>query len=365
MKKIHISPHYNSPVYEILITSHILDKISDYIDIEGHSRIFICMDEKVESLFGARMVDALRSKISRDYISVFSFPSGEDHKTLETVAKMYRALTDYHVDRHSLIINFGGGVVSDLGSFAAATYMRGVPFITVPTTLESMVDACMGGKTGVNFHGLKNYIGTITQPQKVVIDVAFLSSLPQRVLIQGYAEVLKHGLIADRNYFMKSVKKPLVELDENELISIITRSLEIKASIIEKDPEEKNERKLLNFGHTIGHVVESLSLKTDKPFYHGEAVAIGLIGESYLSYMSGYLSEKDLAYIEKSVADAGLPTRCAMQFSQDDMFSLLHTDKKNQSGVVKWTLLSEIGLACIDQVIDEVVIRKALQYIQP
>jgi 3-dehydroquinate synthase len=251
------------------------------------SSVFILVDENTEKFCLPYLFEHLTERAE-----VISIPSGEVYKNIETCQFVWSRLVKGGADRQSLVINLGGGVIGDLGGFCAATYMRGIRFIQVPTTLLSQVDASVGGKLGVDFMGYKNMVGLISDPAGVFIFTDFLRTLPADQFRSGYAELLKHGLIADRETWEDlSKKKNFNGLDTEEMIY---QSLMIKKTVTEQDPNEKGLRKILNFGHTIGHAVESYWMQSRTPLLHGEAIAIGMVGEAYLSYRVGNISENEL-----------------------------------------------------------------------
>ena len=256
------------------------------------------------------------------------------------------------------MINIGGGMITDLGGFVAATYKRGIDFVNIPTSLLAMVDASVGGKNGVNLESLKNMVGTFTQPQMVIVDVDYLASLPGNQMRSGLAEMFKHGLIADLSYWNKL--KDLSELTTNDLELLIYHSVSVKNEIVKQDPEEKNVRKLLNFGHTLGHVIESYSLKSSNinPLLHGEAVAIGMILEAYISYKKGLLTKSSYLEIKETL---NLMYQ-SIVFNENDIelcTSLLIHDKKNENGTIMFTLLQEIGQGIINQSVESELIKEA------
>jgi 3-dehydroquinate synthase len=263
-------------------------------------------------------------------------------------------------DRHSLCINLGGGVIGDMGGWTAASYMRGMDFIQIPTTLLSMVDASVGGKLAIDFRGFKNMVGLIMDPQAVIIHSEFLNTLPERLIKSGMAEVLKHGLIAD-GYYWDHVKeysnKTTIPWDQ-----WIYESVLIKKKVTEVDPMERGLRKILNFGHTIGHAIESYSLDHDAdPLTHGEAIAIGMICESYLSYRSSMISDRALTEITEGILSVfGKEERILP--SLNEIKIMLQRDKKNKSGSVMYSLLEKIGKATYNQQVPEEDVIASLQY---
>ena len=249
------------------------------------SQIGILTDENV----GRFWLQTVKKIIGRETVDII-IPTGEKSKSINQAKNIWRKMLKNGFDRKSLLINLGGGVIADLGGFCASTFMRGISFIQIPTTLLAMVDASVGGKTGVNLDDVKNIIGTFTLPNNIIIDVDFLKTLPKRELIAAFAEIIKHSLINSRKHFDLVTRKKPLEFNNKELIEIINRSVQLKRRIVEKDFKEVTGlRRSLNFGHTIGHAVETLCLQRKNPLLHGEAVAIGLVAESRLSNLMGLL----------------------------------------------------------------------------
>jgi 3-dehydroquinate synthase len=278
---------------------------------------------------------------------------------------VWEFFAEQKLDRRSLVITIGGGATSDLVGCAAGTYMRGISFLHVPTTLLSQVDASIGGKAGINFQGVKNLLGTIGQPIGVVIDIDTLVTLPEREVRSGFAEIVKHGLIADRSYFDTVTSQVCTSWSPDEMVSIVRRSCEIKRAVVESDETERGPRKILNFGHSIGHAVESFALTHSPALTHGEAISIGMLGEAYISHRIGKISAADLATIDQGLQAAGLPTRLPYAFPTSELRTLITRDKKNIGGKVKWTLLEGIGSAVFDIIIPEELILEVLAAIQP
>ncbi len=280
---------------------------------------------------------------------VILLPEGEENKQMSIAYSVWEALTDYTVSRNDLVINLGGGMITDLGGFIASCYKRGCDFINIPTSLLGMVDASIGGKTGINLGHFKNQIGVFSNPKAVYIDPIFLTTLPDEEMKSGYAEMLKHGLISNKNLFFEIIEQleNYKELD----VEFLGVSLSIKNEVVKNDPLEKGLRKILNYGHTIGHVIEGHYMETLN-LSHGHAVAIGMVMEAFLSKIEGKLSEGDYKQIESNILKHfKVPT-----FSDDDiksMTEMLINDKKNDSGVIKCCLLSAIGKCSFDNVIPE------------
>ncbi len=277
-------------------------------------------------------------------IELIEIEAGEDMKTVQTCLEIWHALTEIGADRKALLVNLGGGVITDLGGFIAAAFKRGVDFVNIPTTLLGMVDAAIGGKNGVDIGSLKNQVGTITSPRMVLVDTAYLETLPPRQLRSGWAEMLKHGLIADLCYWetLKDMDPMTAELD-----GVIYRSVEIKSEIVTRDPTENGLRKALNFGHTLGHAIESRFLELGQAILHGEAIAAGMVLECFLSMEKGLLDPREYTEVKKTIKSLfGL-----VNFTPDDVtsiLSLLIHDKKNEHGRRLFALIAGIGNPALD-----------------
>lgn len=323
---------------KVHIGKNLLGKIDQLFDFSKFSKIAILTDENVHMSLMSQI--SLISQISP--ISPIVIPAGEHEKNIETVKKIWEKMFEAGLDRKSLLINFGGGVVCDIGGFAAATFMRGIDFLNIPTTLLAQIDASIGGKNGIDFLEIKNGIGTFSDPIGVVIDVSTLKTLPRRELEAAFGEIIKHGVISGREYLdLVTAKKP-GEFNEQELQKIIKKSVQIKSEIVKKDSKEKSLRKILNFGHTIGHAIESLSWKTDKPLLHGEAVAIGMVAECRLASSNCVSWTGDLEIIEKAIAHAGLPTKIP-KIKLEDVMKVIQADKKNIHEEILFSLPEKIG----------------------
>ncbi|MEJ2881974.1 3-dehydroquinate synthase [Pedobacter sp. GR22-6] len=283
---------------------------------------------------------------------------GEENKNIDFCIGIWKTLLDFGADRKCLMINLGGGVVTDLGGFVASTYKRGIDFINIPTTLLSQVDASVGGKTGIDIDNVKNMVGTFTLPQAVFIETAFLKTVPSRELLSGFAEMIKHGLIVDEVYYQE-----LKNADyEHITAEAIYRSVAIKNEVVTEDPHEKGLRKILNYGHTIGHAVETYALTNDaKPLTHGEAIAIGMICEAYLSVKNNTLKETELQDISTYLLRL-YPKYHIQQESYDQLLELMQSDKKNENGLIMFSLLSRIGACDFNCRVSESDIRDSLSY---
>ena len=276
--------------YPVHIGENALQKLKDYLQQNTYSQYFILVDENTLQFCISDVIQNV--EILKD-AEVIETESGEENKVIEVVTQVWLAMSDLHADRKALVINLGGGVLGDMGGFIASTYKRGLDFINIPTTLLSMVDSSVGGKLGIDLGGLKNQIGVFNFPKGVFIDPQFLSTLEPRQLKSGFAEVLKHALIKGANYWDEVKNIDLQEFED--WTKIIHHSVEIKNQVVLKDPKEKGERKILNFGHTIGHAIETYHLENFKDFYlHGEAIAIGMVVEAILSVEKTNLKEEQL-----------------------------------------------------------------------
>ena len=274
--------------------------------------------------------------------------AGDIHKTLDTLAHVWKELGDYGATRHSLMINLGGGMVTDLGGFAASTFKRGIKYINIPTTLLAMVDASVGGKTGINFNGLKNEIGVFSPAEYVLIDTEFLKSLDTRNLLSGYAEMLKHGIISTTGHWAELLNFNMTNIDYKALQALVAKSVQIKEGIVAEDPFEKGIRKALNLGHTAGHAFESLALETNRPVFHGYAVAWGIVCELYFSHLrTGFPKDKLRQTVQFIKDHYGIFTFDCKQY--DRLYQFMTHDKKNNAGIINFTLMGEIGDIRINQ----------------
>lgn len=338
----------------IFVGSKVINKIGSLIDFTKYTRALIVTDKNIPNVFVKNLQVALPIEASIVYLE-----GGEQYKNLKSVQEIWKSLIKGNYDRKSVVVNLGGGVIGDVGGFAASTFMRGIDFVQIPTTLLAQVDAGIGGKVGINFLGGKNLIGSFQEPAGVIIDIDTLESLPEREFLSGFAEIIKHGAIADRKYFQFVTSKKPLDFSRKELMEVIKGSLKIKMRIVSKDKKEKGLRKLLNFGHTIGHAVESLSQKTQSPLSHGEAVSIGMAAEGKISNLVGLLSNEDYENLKQSLAYSGLPTTMP-PFSTSRLLGKMKSDKKNKKGKINWTLLKNIGEAVVDQDVNNLVVRKVL-----
>ncbi len=306
-------------------------------------KIAFITNPTVKKLYGQRVVDSL--KAAGFLVLSIEIPDGEKYKTLDWANAIYSALLINNFDRKSALVALGGGVIGDLTGFAAATFMRGVPFVQVPTTLLAMVDSSVGGKTGVNHAMGKNMIGAFYQPKKVLMDLNVLESLPQEEFLAGMAEVIKYGVIWDASFFeyLDRKREKILALDPDVLSHIIQRSCEIKAEVVSKDEREGGLRAILNFGHTVGHAIETSENYTMR---HGEAVAIGMVYASKLAHNTGLCDASVPERVEKLIKSYGLPTNISALSRKPSVAKLMDTmriDKKAEGGKVRFVLPKKIG----------------------
>jgi len=344
--------------YPIIIGKDILNKINSFVSLDSYSKIVVISDSNVSPLWFSSLKKALGHKLVKVVI-----PAGEKNKSLANMQRVWKKVLECKLDRKSLIINLGGGVVCDLGGFVAATYMRGIDFLQIPTTVLAQVDASIGGKVAVNFGGIKNSIGVFAQPVAVCVDIATLSTLPKREFVSGFAEIVKHGLIQSRSYFDFVTSKKPQAFSQKELIEIMKRSIQIKKAVVAEDEKEAGLRKILNFGHTVGHALETLSLESKKPLLHGEAVAIGMIAEAKLSELIGLISRSSFQKIERTLQDIGLPIRFKGSVLIANIVKIMKQDKKSISGDIRLVLLKRMGEAGFDHTVSPKVLKQALNYI--
>ena len=346
--------------YPIWVGAGILKNMTSIINnIASNSKVFMIMDENLDKLY-AKQIDDLCMASNINY-NKHVMQTGESEKNLNNVKSAYDWLVRNNVERKDLLITFGGGVVCDLGGFVAATILRGIKLLSIPTTLLAMTDAAIGGKTAVNLPEGKNMIGTFKQPDGIIVDTNLLATLPERETKEGMAEIIKHAIIFDRGLFNTLQAFELFQdnkINNNDLLlEMITTSIQLKSMIVSVDPLESNIRKLLNFGHTIGHALESSSKYN--MLLHGEAVSIGMIAASRISNDLGFLSNDDLLLIEKILIKYDLPIEIS-NFRVSDILELMLHDKKIVDGQLQFILLNEIGHAFIESNVDEKVVNNAI-----
>lgn len=340
-KKLHCSMPWSSHHYEIEIGSRIINLQMEYLALLA-SKFAIITDTTIAPLYGMELQNQLTSHGLVAYL--FSFPSGEAHKTRATKEHLENQMFEKGLGRDTCLIALGGGIVTDVGGYIAATYCRGIPLVMIPTSLLGMVDASIGGKTGVNAPYGKNLLGCIYQPKKVILDLSLLKTLPAQELSNGFVEIIKHALITDCKLFqdLETHSDQLLALDEALLEKIIIASCHIKKEIVEEDERESGKRHLLNFGHTIGHALELL---TNYSLSHGEAVAIGLVVESYLSMQMGHLNQNSFNRIKNILLDYALPLKLPSKFPIKTLLEAMHLDKKSIKGKPRFVIIEAIGSA--------------------
>jgi 3-dehydroquinate synthase len=333
--------------------SNIKSNIRDFLSKNDYSKIGILVDNNSNK----HCFPIIKKNLKVPY-SIIKIKSGEKEKNIKTCIKVWNSLTELKFDRKSLLINLGGGVISDLGGFIAATYIRGIDFINIPTTLLSQVDASIGGKLGIDFNNLKNHVGLFLNPKKVFIDTNLLKSLPTREIKSGFAEVIKHCLIKDKTEFYRLLNTNWKNYNWND---IIKHSIKIKSSIVSKDPLENGIRKILNFGHTIGHGIESIYMSKNNYLLHGEAIAIGIICESYISYTSNTLQKNELDLITKFIIKTYKPNIINKNKIEPILKAIIH-DKKNINNKIKMSLLEKIGKCGYNYNVNKLVINESIDY---
>jgi len=342
----------------VFYADNAFEELNTYLQRSNPSSLFIIVDSNTQELCLPILLQKLQTDVRLEVIEI---EPGEEFKNIETCTGIWKVLSELDADRKSLIINLGGGVVTDLGGFVAATFKRGIAYINVPTTLLAMVDASVGGKTGVDLDNLKNQVGVITQPEMVLIDTYFLSTLSPAEMRSGLAEILKHGLISNRVYWKKASR--LKDLTTNDLEEIIKESVDIKTEVVTRDPLEENLRKTLNFGHTFGHAIESyfLTHPVKNKLLHGEAVAAGMIIAAFLSNRLLSFPQKDLNEITGILIDL-FPFIDLEDEDINPIIELLKYDKKNSHGNINFVLLRSIGDCEIDCRVSENLLIEGLRY---
>lgn len=347
--------------YNILITNE-FDGLAKQVKNLGYSsekKLCIVTDSNVALLYA----EAVKEELGKEFSNVFLYtvPAGEEHKNVETINGIYEFLIQNRFDRQDVLVALGGGVVGDMVGFTAATYLRGIDFIQVPTTLLSQTDSSIGGKTGVDFMQYKNMVGAFYMPKLVYMNLSVLESLPREQLVSGFGEILKHGLIKDIAYFewLQTHYDEIWMLKYDVLEEMIYVSCDIKRGVVERDPKEKGERALLNFGHTIGHAIEKLS---NFELSHGTCVGLGVVAASYLSKIQGNITEEELSMIEQTLAHFGLKTRVE-GFDAKEILAATKSDKKMVGSQVKFVLLQTPGDAYIYRELTDEQILNGISYV--
>ena len=341
----------------IIITNNIVSELSAYLSSNRHDKVFVLSDTNTYE----KCLPLLNEAFRIDGFTSITIEAGDLHKDIGQICAVWEVLSNGGASRNSLLINVGGGMVTDLGGFAGATFKRGLHLLHIPTTLMAVVDAAVGGKTGVNYNGLKNEIGAFYQPDCVMIDCRFLKTLDFTNLLSGYAEMIKHGLISDKKSFYDVLAFDIEQPDYVKLNELVGVSIAIKERFVEADPTERGIRKALNLGHTAGHAFESLSFQQEQPVLHGIAVAAGMICELYLSYKVCRLPVELLRQVTNFIKTYYPP----VVFSCDDyetLYELMMHDKKNEDGRIRFTLLGAIGDIRINQEVSQSLVFESFDF---
>ncbi len=345
--------------YDILFSNGFSDLAEWFMADETMRQRKVCIvtDSNVEALYKDSVLEALSPFVG--VLEVFSFPAGEENKNLSTVQSLYAFLIERHFDRTDMLAALGGGVVGDLTGFAAATYLRGVDFIQIPTTLLAQVDSSIGGKTGVDFDSYKNMVGAFHMPRLVYMNMDTLQTLEGRQFYNGFAEVMKHGLIKDSRYYEWLIANmyEICDREPGTLKDMVKRSCEIKKAVVEKDPTERGERALLNFGHTLGHAIEKNS---GFSLLHGECVALGCVAAAYISWKKERISMEEYYEIRDMFVPFKLPISID-SLDVEEVIRLTYSDKKRKGGRLRFVLLDRIGKAVLDDTVTDGEMRAALE----
>ena len=340
----------------VIISTHLESELVTALAECEHDKLFVLTDTTTQEL----CLPVIKNFYSLKHMQIITIPASDSHKDIESLMMVWKGLQEGGASRHSCMINLGGGMVTDLGGFAASTFKRGINFINIPTTLLAMVDASVGGKTGINFGGLKNEVGVFNDSKYVILDTEFLKTLDTENICSGYAEMLKHGLISTETMWEELVSFDLDQPDLKQLQRMVGGSVKVKERIVELDPHEKGIRKALNLGHTFGHAFESWALKR-KPILHGYAVAFGLIPELYLSVAkTGFPTDKmrqTVTFIKENYGTLNITCD-----DYDELIELMQHDKKNQNGIINFTMLGGIGDIRINQTATTEEIKEALDF---
>jgi len=342
------------PNYSIYVEED-LSAIPGILEAANATRVVVLVDDNTAQC----CLPLLKASLPLVDEQIITISPGEEKKTLQTCKLIWDHLMRMGADRKSVLINLGGGVIGDMGGFCASTYMRGIPFIQIPTTLLAQVDASIGGKVAIDYGSVKNIIGSFCDPLSVIVNPKFLKTLPERELRSGYAEVIKHGLIKDKGIWNRLQDQD--ELEKLDWPDLIVESLKIKKAVVIEDPKELGLRKILNFGHTIGHAVESVKLEGEQKLLHGEAIAIGMIAEAFLSNQLTNLPQDQLASISHYLLK--IFGKSHLDVSETDLImERMLLDKKNEGGRINFTLLENIGFAKENHFVENSMIRESLKY---
>lgn len=353
----------NEPIYDIIIEKDYkgLNDLLSTLELKGH-RALIVTDSNIGIHYAGKVSEILCQQAS--FVDIITLPPGESYKELTTIQQIYSCLIHHQFDRKDFLFALGGGVIGDMTGYAAATYLRGISFVQLPTSLLSMVDSSIGGKTGVDFQNYKNMVGAFYQPKAVYMNLSVLDTLPDREFYSGFGEIIKHGLILDKAYYdyLKANSKRALSRDYDVLEEIVYQSCCIKQKVVEEDPFERGQRAILNFGHTIGHSIEKAM---DFSMLHGECVSVGIAAASFISCKRGLISPeelKDIVYLLESYQLPGTVTFPKSESICDIVLKAIKNDKKMEAGKIKFILLQKIGEAFIDKTVTDEELLASIQY---
>lgn len=333
-----------------------INELSSFLKLYQSDKIFLLCDDNTQKYCYPQI-----EEIFEIPPKIFEIENGEKSKNLGTIEKLWANLLELNADRKSLLINLGGGVISDIGGFVASTFKRGIDFINIPTTLLAQVDAAIGGKNGINFKNFKNIIGTFSQPKAVITSTEFLKTLPKKHIVSGYAEVVKHSLLDSESHWRRVKMIDPDNIDFEYLSSIIKESANFKTKIVTSDPNEKGLREILNFGHTFAHAIESLFKLKNQEIYHGEAVAIGIVCELFLSNKVLNFDFQKLFEISEYIVTF-FPVFKIKYDDYEQIYEFMKQDKKNKENKIRFTLLKKIGSPVINQTCEKEEIFQALNF---
>ena len=342
---------------DVIICQNFQQDLTEAVSQHAHDQVYILTDETTHKLCLPLLSDIPILANAKHIV----IGAGDIHKNLETLTNVWLALSNSGATRHSLMICLGGGMVTDLGGFAASTFKRGIPYINIPTTLLAMVDAAVGGKTAINFNGLKNEIGVFQPAIKVLLETEFLRTLDSHNLLSGYAEMLKHGLISNYDILNDLLAFDTATIDHGLLKQLVAQSVSVKEDIVGKDPREQNIRKALNLGHTVGHAFESLAMSQNRPVLHGYAVAWGLVCELYLSHVNVLFPRDVMRRVIHFIHEnyGTFPFTCD---DYEQLYTYMTHDKKNQGSIINFTLLSDVGKLRLNQTATQSLIYETLDF---
>ncbi len=342
---------------KVVICKDMRQELQEFLSLLDYDKMFILTDTNTREKCYPLLQDIPAFKEAQLIVT----EAGDMYKSLDYLANIWTYLSNHGASRNSLLVNLGGGMVTDMGGFAGATFKRGIRTINIPTTLMASVDAAVGGKTGVNFNGLKNEIGAFYPPLCVFIDSEFLRTLDRANILSGYAEMIKHGLIGSMGEYASVMLYDIDTMNYGYLNQLVAQSVAVKERIVEEDPKEQGIRKALNFGHTIGHAYESLSFKKGRPLLHGHAVAAGIVSELYLSHkLCGFPMEK-LSQVVYYLKEYYTPFAFDCK-DYEALYELMTHDKKNEAGIINFTLLAQVGEVRINQQVGKEKILESLDF---